>query len=137
MGDKKPPQHVWYVTFLLVEWWQDAVVSADLEVDLLLNTFRDGTLWDNYADTCLNRAQDATVGVEDAPSCRNHCVALIFILVIIQGTGAKRQIPLLSHTHVQQNVLALISGQTPFVTSRVWPWEQRWCCCAGVWNGGP
>lgn len=78
-------------TFLLVQWRQDAVVPADLEVDLLLHSFWDGTLRDYDADSGLDGAQDASVGVEDA-SCRSHHrVAFIFILVVVQGAGAARE----------------------------------------------
>lgn len=109
--------HVWQVTFLLVEWWQDAVVSADLEVDLLLHTVRYGTLWDNYADSCLNGAQDTAVGVEDTSSCCNHCVALIFILIIIQGTGAGRETPLLVRSYIHENTFSLVCSRTEIFTS--------------------
>lgn len=101
MWDNKSSLMIWYVTFFLVEWWQDAVVSADLEVDLLLHTIRDCSLWDNDANTCLNGAQDTTVTIEDTSSSRNHCVALIFIIIIVQGTGAGRQKPSISHSHIQ------------------------------------
>lgn len=77
-------------TFLLVQWRQDAVVPADLEVDLLLHSLRDGTLWDYDADSGLDGAQHASVGVEDASCCCHHRVALVFILVVVQGAGAER-----------------------------------------------
>lgn len=78
-------------TFLLVQWRQDAVVSADLEVDLLLHSFWDGTLRDDDADPRLDGAQDASVGVEDTSRCRHHRVAFVFILVVVQGAGAERE----------------------------------------------
>ena len=86
------------ITFLLVEWRQDAVVPADLEVDLLLHAFRDGALRDNNADPCLDGAQDASVRVEDTSCCCHHSVALVFILIIVKGTGAKGRIYLEFHT---------------------------------------
>lgn len=114
-----------FLTFLLVKRWQDAVVSAHFEIDLLLHTIRDGTLWNNYTDSCLNGAQDATVGIEDTSSCCHNCVALIFILIIIQGTGAGEQIPLLSCFHIQWIDAHLFYSQAVFVTSQGWLWELR------------
>lgn len=78
-------------TFLLVQWRQDAVVSADLEVDLLLHSFWDGTLRDDDADPGLDGAQDASVGVEDTARRGHHCVAFVLILVVVQGAGAGRE----------------------------------------------
>lgn len=78
-------------TFLFVERGQEAVVSADLEVNLLLHPLRDCPLWDYYADTSLNGAQDAAVRVEDTTGCCNYSVAFIFVFIVIQSTGAERQ----------------------------------------------
>lgn len=82
------------VTFLLVQRWQDAVVSTDLEVDLLLHAVGDGPLRDDDADTRLDGAQDASVGVKDPSSCCDHRVTLI-LLVVLQSTGAERRAHLL------------------------------------------
>lgn len=78
-------------TFLLVQWRQDAIVSADLEVDLLLHSFWDGALRDDDAHSGLDGAQDASVGVEDASRRRHHRVAFVFILVVVQGAWAGRE----------------------------------------------
>lgn len=72
-----------HLTFLLVEWRQNAVVSTDLEVNLLLHAVGDGTLRDNDADTCLDGAQNATVRVEDTTSCCHHSVTFVFIFIIL------------------------------------------------------
>lgn len=133
-----PSLHLWWVTFLLVEWRQDAVVSAHFEVDLLLHALRYGALWDYDADTRLNGAQDAAVAVEDAASRGDHSVALVFIFIIIQGGGAAREnnwtvTPVCSPEHLWPR----LRSDSECVTSRGWPWAQRWCCCAGIWSGGP
>lgn len=39
-------------TFLLVKWWQNTVVLANLEVDFLLNPVRDRSLWNDDTHTC-------------------------------------------------------------------------------------
>lgn len=72
-----------HLTFLLVEWRQNAVVSTDLEVNLLLHAVGDGTLRDNDADACLDGAQNATVRVEDTTSCCHHSVTFVFIFIIL------------------------------------------------------
>lgn len=114
---------LWKVTFLFVQRGEDAVVSADFKVDLLLHTIRDGTLWDNDADSSLNGAQDTTIGVEDTSSRCNHCVALIFIVIIIQGTGAGKQRLLLSYLLIlRRRELCIFFSQAVFVTSQEWPW---------------
>lgn len=49
------------VTFLLVEWWEDAVVPTHFEIDLLLNTLGNCPLGYDDAHTCLYGAQYPTV----------------------------------------------------------------------------
>lgn len=95
------------LTFLLVQWRQDAVVSAHLEIDLLLHAIRDGALGDNNTDSCFNGAQDASIGVEDASSCCDHRVAFVFILVIIQGARAEEEMTFLSLFHLQDDLTVL------------------------------
>lgn len=132
---KKPPLASLIFTFLLVEWRQDAVVSADLEVDLLLHTFRDGTLWDNYADACLDGAQDAAVTVEDTSSCCNHCVALIFILIIIQSTGAERTDTFTLNTVIfNQNTFDLFCSQTDLTGMALGTALTLLCWCLERWS---
>lgn len=78
------------LTFLLVQWGQDAVVSAHLEVNLLLHALRDCTLWNDDADAGLDGAQDPSVAVENSSSGGHHRVPFILV-IIVQRTGAEGQ----------------------------------------------
>lgn len=70
------------VTFLLIQRRQDAVVPADLEVDLLLHTLRDGPLRDDDAHAGLYGAQHAAVAVEHASGCGHHRVAVLVVILL-------------------------------------------------------
>lgn len=78
------------ITFLLVEWWQDAVVPTHFEIDLLLNTFGNCPLGYYDAHTRLNGAQNPAVRVEDA-SRRSDDSVHVVIIVILQSAGAEEE----------------------------------------------
>lgn len=115
-------------TFLFVQRGQNAVVPAHFEVDLLLHTIWDCSLWDNDADSCLYGAQHPAVTIKDAP-CRGHHRVTFIFFVVIQCTRARRQ----RTVSCLFNINADVPDCFHHLTWREWPWEWRWCCCADTW----
>lgn len=103
-GAEKP------VTFLLVEGRQDAVVAADLEVDLLFHALGDGSLGDDDADARLDGAQHSAVAAEHAPGRGHHRVAVLVIVLLHCRRAEFRD--------ARESTPALHATPTPFPATR-------------------
>ena len=75
-------------TLLFVQRRQDAVVAADLEVDLLFHPLGNGSLGDDDADTGLNGAQHPTIAVKHAAGSSHHCVT-VFVFIFLHSWGTE------------------------------------------------